>query len=140
MATVRATIVATQPTGLVVNLHGWGGGGTGYVPSITATAESFQPMGGTGTGRQQMGFAGRQVRIPVSAWATSEEEAITIIEMLELMVSYTVTISTSYQVFRATIDAAELRPRRVKGPPISAGVLATWRVEGELLLERQPDA
>lgn len=138
MATVRATLVASQPRAVTVQLHGWGdGSGVGYLPTLMPRVDRFHRAGQAGSGRQLNGSESPARSIPIVVWCATEAIALATIENLEVMAGYPVRLTDPWaRSLTIQIDTVDVRPRRVKGPPVSAGVVATYRVEGTLTVER----
>lgn len=138
MATVRATLVASQPRPITVQLHGWGdGSGVGYLPTLMPRVDRFHRPGQAGSGRQLSGSESPERTVPIVVWCATQAIALATIENLELLAGYPVRLSDPWgRSLTIQVDRVDVRPRRVKGPPVSSGVVATYRVEGTLMVER----
>lgn len=142
MATVRATLTASQPVSLVIQLHGWGSGrGDGWLPTVMARPDGGRRPGGRGSFRQLDGASSPGKDVPILGWTRDWAAALLLVQQLEALRGYAVQIvTTAYGTWKVVyVDEVNVVPIPGYGPPLS-GVQARAKVQGSLSLERQPDA
>lgn len=142
MATVRATITASQPSPLVIALHQWGdGSGNGWLPTLQAQPDRFRRPGEAGSGRQLDGAASPSRTVPILAWCRDKPAALLLLTQLESLQGYGAQIVTpAYGTWKyVCFDSVDVQPRAGFGPLISAGIQATYKVLGTVTVERQND-
>lgn len=140
MATVRATITGNGAArrGIIVQFHGWGdGSGNGWLPDLMPVVDRFRRNGQAGSGRQHLGTESPGKSVPVVVWCASETAMIRTLDDLEDLAGYPVQLTDPWsRTLTIQIDGLDLTPRRCKGPILSAGVPAIYRVGGTLSVER----